>query len=197
MPARCLMIDRLPRRLAWPLAPGGLEPSPTAPEEVAFARRRGLLLSGARSRGRFACPPANDHEEYLVSTWSRTLRRSAPFALDDEIAVPRYEVFRSSAPTARRCQSTPPHVRRTSTSRWAVQGPGSATHCGLPTRSGHRAAGDCSADRRPNRVNDPRPASRGHGGDRDRQREQIDWVEACPEPVEFPEGPRRMVTTPA
>jgi hypothetical protein len=29
-------------------------------------------------------------------------------------------------------------------------------------------------------------------------REQIDWVEALlPNEVEFPEGPRRMVTTPA
>ncbi len=201
------MIDRLPRRLR--LGRSSHEQPPAlagkAPNEVAFvAYGEQCVLSGrAVLDADRLTDMLNDHDEYLVSGLVvERFDEIAPFELDDEIAVPRDEIFmvHASGPRgdANRRHRTMPQCLALKMGPYKVRGffhalPGADPVVALRRRKAMVPLTDVRIeytihDQRREITVDTVIVNR----------EQVDWVEAVvPSPVEFPEGPTRMVATPA
>jgi len=200
------MIDRLPRRLRLGLARQQATPAPAgrAPDDVAFvAYGEDCILSGrAVLDADRLTDMLNDHDEYLVSGLVvERFDEVAPFELDDEIAVPRDEIFlvHASGPRGdanRRHRTMPQHLAL-KMGPYKVRGffhglPGTDPVVALRRR---KAMVPLTNVRIEYTIHDQR-----------REitvdtvivnREQVDWVEAVhPGQVEFPDGPKRLVSTP-
>lgn len=201
------MIDRLPRRLHLGRSSQPETPAPAGetPAEVAFvAYGEDCILSGrAVLDADRLSDMLNDHDEYLVSGLViERFDEIAPFELDDEIAVPRDEIFlvHASGPRgdASRRHRTMPQRLALKMGPYKVRGffhalPGADPVVALRRRKAMVPLTDARIeytihDQRREVMVDTVIVNR----------EQIDWVEAVqPNQVEFPEGPRRMVSTPA
>ena len=201
------MIDRLPRRLHLGRSsqPETAAPAGETPAEVAFvAYGEDCILSGrAVLDADRLSDMLNDHDEYLVSGLViERFDEVAPFELDDEIAVPRDEIFlvHASGPRgdASRRHRTMPQRLALKMGPYRVRGffhalPGADPVVALRRRKAMVPLTDARIeytihDQRREVTVDTVIVNR----------EQIDWVEAVePTQVEFPEGPRRMVSTPA
>jgi hypothetical protein len=201
------MIDRLPRRLRLGRSSQQDPPAPAeqAPADVAFvAYGEDCILSGrAVLDADRLSDMLNDHDEYLVSDLVvERFDEIAPFALDDEIVVPRDEIFmvHASGPRgdANRRHRTMPQSLALKMGPYKVRGffhslPGADPVVALRRRKAMVP------------LTDVRIEYTIHGQRREItvdtvivNREQVDWVEAVqPGQVEFPEGPTRMITTPA
>ena len=202
------MIDRLPRRLRLGLSRTPSDIVTTSNEgigeQVEFvAYGEDCILSGrAVLDADRLTDMLNAHDEYLVS--GLTVERfdeETPFELDDEIAVPRDEIVlvHATGPrgdAARRHRTMPQHLA-IKMGPYRVRG----FFHSLP------GADPVEAIRRRKAMvplTDARIEYTIHGERREVtvdtvivNREQIDWVEALlPTQVEFPEGPKRMVTKP-
>ena len=197
----------MPRRLRFGRSNTQEAPAPTsqAPDEVAFvAYGEDCILSGrAVLDADRLSDMLNDHDEYLVSGLVvERFDEVAPFELDDEIAVPRDEVFlvHASGPRgdASRRQRTTPQFLALKMGPYKVRGffhalPGADPVVALRRRKTMVP------------LTDARIEYTIHDQRREitvdtviLNREQIDWVEVTvPGQVEFPEGPKRMVATPA
>jgi hypothetical protein len=201
------MIDRLPRRLRFGRSRQEDVPAETGsvPDEVAFvAYGEDCILSGrAVLDADRLSDMLNDHDEYLVSGLVvERFDEIAPFELDDEIAVPRDEIFMVHASGPRGDAS---RRHRTMPQRLALKmGPYRVRGCfhSLP------GADPVVALRRRKAMvplTDVRIEYTIHDQRREVtvdtvivNREQVDWVEAVePGQVEFPDGPKRLATTPA
>jgi hypothetical protein len=201
------MIDRLPRRLrlgrtSQPDAPAEVG---SAADEVAFvAYGEACILSGrAVLDADRLTDMLNDHDEYLVSGLVvERFDEIAPFALDDEIAVPREEIFmvHASGPRgdASRRHRTMPRRLALRMGPYKVRGffhslPGADPVVALRRRKTMVPLTDVRIeytihDQRREVTVDTVIVNR----------EQVDWVEAVqPDQVDFPEGPKRLVGTPA
>jgi hypothetical protein len=201
------MIDRLPRRLRL----GRTRDEDVSAEigwvgdEVAFvAYGEDCILSGrAVLDADRLTDMLNDHDEYLVSGLVvERFDEVAPFELDDEIAVPRDEIFlvHASGPRgdANLRHRTMPQRLALRMGPYKVRGffhsvPGADPVVALRRRKAMVPLTDARIeytihDQRREVAVDTVIVNR----------EQVDWVEAVePNQVEFPEGPRRLVTTPA
>jgi len=202
------MMKSLPRRLRLGFSSAPVDeadPVTDDPNEVEFvAYGEDCILSGrAVLDADRLTDMLNGHEEYLVSGMSvERFDAETPFELDDEIAVPRDEIYLVHASGPRGDAS---RRHRTMPQRLAIKmGPYevSGFFHALP------GADPVVAFRRRKvmvPLTDGRIEYTFHGVRRETtvetvivNREQIDWVEAIlPTQVEFPEGPRRMVSTPA
>jgi hypothetical protein len=200
------MIDRLPRRLRLGLARQQHAPAPAgrAPDDVAFvAYGEDCILSGrAVLDADRLSDMLNDHDEYLVSGLVvERFDEVAPFALDDEIAVPRDEIFlvHASGPRgdANRRHRTMPQRLALKMGPYKVRGffhslPGADPVVALRRRKAMVPLTDVRIeytihDQRREITVDTVIVNR----------EQVDWVEVVePGEVEFPEGPKRLVSTP-
>jgi hypothetical protein len=202
------MMKSLPRRLrlGFSSTPADVaDPIADDPNEVDFvAYGEDCILSGrAVLDSDRLSDMLNSHEEYLVSGLSvERFDSDTPFELDDEIAIPRDEIYLVHA-TGPRGDAARRH--RTMPQRLAIKmGP-------YKVRGFFHAlpgADPVVAFRRRKAMV---PLTNGrieytfHGERRETtvdtvivNREQIDWVEAIlPTQVEFPEGPKRLVSTPA
>lgn len=201
------MIDRLPRRLRLGRTrqPDALVEVGRVPDEVAFvAYGEDCILSGrAVLEADRLTDMLNDHDEYLVSGLVvERFDEIAPFELDDEIAVPRDEIFLVHASGPRgdvnRRHRTMPQRLALKMGPYKVRGsfhslPGADPVVALRRRKAMVPLTDVRIeytihDQRREVTVDTVIVNR----------EQVDWVEAVkPGQVEFPEGPRRLVTTPA
>jgi hypothetical protein len=201
------MIDRLPRRLRFGRSPQEDVPAMTGSvlEEVAFvAYGEDCILSGrAVLDADRLSDMLNDHDEYLVSGLVvERFDEVAPFELDDEIAVPRDEIFmvHASGPRgdANRRHRTMPQRLALTMGPYRVRGffhslPGADPVVALRRRKAMVPLTDVRIeytihDQRREVTVDTVIVNR----------EQVDWVEAVePGEVQFPEGPKRLVTTPA
>ena len=200
------MIDRLPRRLRLGLTRQQDAPAPAgrAPDDVAFvAYGEDCILSGrAVLDADRLTDMLNDHDEYLVSGLVvERFDEAAPFELDDEIAVPRDEVFlvHASGPRGdanRRHRTMAQHLAL-KMGPYKVRGffhalPGADPVVALRRRKAMVPLTDVRIeytihDQRREITVDTVIVNR----------EQVDWVEAVhPSQVEFPEGPKRLVSTP-
>ncbi len=176
-----------------------------APAEVAFvAYGEDCILSGrAVLDADRLSDMLNDHDEYLVSDLVvERFDEIAPFTLDDEIAVPRDEVFmvHASGPRGdanRRHRTMPQHLAL-KMGPYKVRGffhalPGADPIVALRRR---KAMVPLTNVRIEYTIHDQRREVTVETVIVNR--EQVDWVEAVhPSQVEFPEGPVRLVTTPA
>jgi hypothetical protein len=202
------MIDRLPRRLRLGFSKTPVDIVTTGDEatgdQVDFvAYGEDCILSGrAVLDSDRLTDMLNAHDEYLVS--GLTVERfdeDTPFELDDEIAVPRDEIVlvHATGPrgdAARRLRTMPQHLA-IKMGPYEVRG---YLHS-LP------GADPVEAMRRRKTMvplTNARIEYSMHGERRAVtvdtvivNREQIDWVEALqPSDVEFPEGPKRLVSKP-
>jgi hypothetical protein len=201
------MIDRMPRRLRFGRSSSQEAPAPESPThaEVAFvAYGEDCILSGrAVLDADRLSDMLNDHDEYLVSGLVvERFDEIAPFELDDEIAVPRDEILlvHASGPRgdASRRHRTMPQCLALQMGPYKVRGffhalPGADPVVALRRRKAMVPLTDVRIEytiheqRREVTVDTVIV-----------NREQIDWVEAIlPGDVAFPEGPKRMVATPA
>jgi hypothetical protein len=201
------MIDRLPRRMRLGQARKQDAPAPAgrSPDDVAFvAYGEACILSGrAILDAHRLTDMLNDHDEYLVSGLVvERFDEVAPFELDDEIAVPRDEIFlvHASGPRGdanRRHRTMPQHLAL-KIGPYKVRGffhalPGADPVVALRRRKAMVPLTDVRIeytihDQRREITVDTVIVNR----------EQVDWVEAMhPGQVEFPEGPKRLVSTPA
>src|SRR6185503_18396493 len=202
------MMKSLPRRLrlGFSSAPVDEDDSVTdAPNQVDFvAYGEDCILSGrAVLDADRLSDMLNSHDEYLVSGLSvERFDTETPFELDDEIAIPRDEIYLVHATGPRgdaaRRHRTMPQQLAIKMGPYKVRG---FFHA-LP------GADPVVAFRRRKAMV---PLTNGnieytfHGEKRVTKvetvivnREQIDWVEAlAPTQVEFPEGPKRLVSHPA
>jgi hypothetical protein len=201
------MIDRMPRRLRFGRSNSEESPAPVteSQDEVAFvAYGEDCILSGrALLDADRLSDMLNDHDEYLVSGLVvERFDEIAPFALDDEIAVPRDEIFlvHASGPRgdASRRHRTAPQFLALKMGPYKVRGffhalPGADPVVALRRRKAMVPLTDARIeytihDQRREITVDTVIVNR----------EQVDWVEVIlPGQVEFPEGPKRMVATPA
>jgi hypothetical protein len=202
------MMKSLPRRLRLGFSSPQADEAdsvPADPNRVEFvAYGEDCILSGSAvlNADRLS-DMLNSHEEYLVSGLSvERFDSETPFELDDEIAIPRDEIYlvHASGPRgdASRRLRTMPQQLAIKMGPYKVRG----FFHGLP------GADPVVAFRR-RKVMVPLTNGRieytFHGEPRETtvetvivNREQIDWVEAIlPTQSEFPEGPRQMVSTPA
>ena len=197
----------MPRRLRFGRSNTQEAPAPTsqAPDEVAFvAYGEDCILSGrAVLDADRLSDMLNDHDEYLVSGLVvERFDEVAPFELDDEIAVPRDEVFlvHASGPRgdASRRQRTTPQFLALKMGPYKVRGffhalPGADPVVALRRRKTMVP------------LTDARIEYTIHDQRREitvdtviLNREQIDWVQVTvPGQAEFPEAPKQMVATPA
>jgi hypothetical protein len=203
------MIDRLPRRLRLGFSKSTSDIVTTSDvgvgDEVEFvAYGEDCILSGrAVLDADRLTDMLNAHDEYLVS--GLTVERfddATPFELDDEIAVPRDEIVlvHATGPrgdAARRHRTMPQHLA-IKMGPYKVRG----FFHSLP------GADPVEAIRRRKAMvplTDAWIEYTIHGVRREVSvdtvivnREQIDWVQTLlPNQVEFPEGPKRMVSEPA
>jgi hypothetical protein len=201
------MMNRLPRRLRLGFSsPAGDEgQAAAAPDQVDFvAYGADCILSGrAVLNADRLSDMLNNHDEYLVSGLSvERFDEDSPFELDDEIAIPRDEVYlvHASGPRgdAARRHRTMPQSLAIKMGPYKVRGFFHALPGADPVASFRR--------RKPMvPLTDGRIEYAFHGERRETKvdtvivnREQIDWVEAVlPTQVEFPEGPKRLVSKPA
>ena len=201
------MIDRLPRRLRVGLTRHEEPPVEAGPmpDEVAFvAYGEDCILSGrAVLDADRLTDMLNDHDEYLVS--GLVVERFddvAPFELDDEIAIPRDEILlvHASGPRgdAKRRHRTMPQQLALKMGPYRVRGffhalPGADPLVALGRR---KAMVPLTNVRIEYSIHDQRREVTVETVIINR--EQIDWVVATePSQVEFPEGPKRLVATPA
>lgn len=201
------MIDRLPRRLRLGRS-HEVAPAPKigrADKEVAFvAYGEDCILSGrAVLEADRLTDMLNDHDEYLVSGLVvERFDETAPFELDDEIAVPRGEIFmvHASGPRgdANRRHRTMPQYLALKMGPYKVRGYFHALPGADPVVAWRRrkAMVPLTSVRIEYTIHDQR---REVAVDTVIvNRERVDWVEAVhPSQVEFPEGPKRLVPTPA
>jgi len=201
------MIDRLPRRLRLGLVRQQEAPAPAgrSPDDVAFvAYGEDCIMSGrATLDADRLTDMLNDHDEYLVSGLVvERFDEVAPFELDDEIAVPRDEIFlvHASGPRgdANRRHRTMPQRLVLKVGLYKVHGffyalPGADPVVALRRRKAMVPLTDVRIeytihDQRREITVDTVIVNR----------ERVDWVEAVhPGQVEFPEGPKRLGSTPA
>lgn len=201
------MIDRLPRRLRLGRTrEEEIEPiAGPVPDEVAFvAYGEDCILSGrAVLDADRLTDMLNEHDEYLVAGLVvERFDEVAPFALDDEIAVPRDEIFivHASGPRGdanRRHRTMPQHLAL-KMGPYKVRGffhalPGADPVVALRRRktmvplTNVRIEYTIHDQRREVTVDTVIV-----------NREQVDWVQAVhPSQVEFPEGPDQRISTPA
>ena len=201
------MMTSLPRRLrlgfssvqddeAWPVA------DTNQVEFVAYGED--CILSGrAVLDADRLTDMLNGHEEYLVSGLSvERFDAETPFELDDEIAIPRDEIYlvHASGPrgdASRRHRTMPQHLA-IKMGPYKVRGFFHALPGADPVVAFRRRKVMVP-------LTDGRIEYTFHGERRETRvdtvivnREQVDWVEAVlPTQVEFPVGPKRMVSTPA
>jgi hypothetical protein len=201
------MIDRLPRRLRLGRSrQEEIEPAEgRPPDDVAFvAYGEDCILSGrAVLDADRLTDMLNDHDEYLVSGLVvERFDEVAPFELDDEIAVPRDEIFmvHASGPrgdASRRHRTMPQHLAL-KMGPYKVRGffhalPGADPVVALRRRKAMVPLTDVRIEYT---IHDQRREVTVETVIVNR--EQVDWVEAVqPGQVEFPEGPVRLVATPA
>ena len=201
------MMNRLPRRLRLGFASGGTDDGRTAggPEQVDFvAYGEDCILSGrAVLDADRLSDMLNSHDEYLVSGLSVVrFDDVTPFELDDEIAVPRDEIYlvHASGPrgdATRRHRTVPQHLA-IRMGPYKVRGLFHALPGTDPVVAFHRRKAMVP-------LTDARIEYTFHGERRETRvdtvivnREQIDWVEAVlPSQVEFPDGPKRLAPKPA
>lgn len=200
------MIDRLPRRLRLGFSrsvESAVEPG-KGPDEVAFvAYGEDCILSGRTVLDADRLTDMlNSHDKYVLA--GVTVERfdgGEPLEVD-EIAVPRDEIFlvHATGPrgdAARRHRTMPQHLA-VKMGPYKVRGffhalPGADPIVAIRRRKAMVP------------LTDARIEYAFRGERRETQvgtvivnREQIDWVEAVlPAQVEFPEGPKRLVTKPA
>ncbi|HEX5148437.1 MAG TPA: hypothetical protein VFW02_05105 [Candidatus Limnocylindrales bacterium] len=145
----------------------------------------------------------NSHDEYLVSGLSvERFDDETPFELDDEIAIPRDEIYlvHASGPRgdAARRHRTMPQRLAIKMGPYKVRGFFHALPGADPVLAFRRRKAMVP-------LTDGRIEYTFHGERRETtvdtvivNREQIDWVEAVlPTQTEFPEGPKRLVPKPA
>ena len=197
----------MPRRLRFGRSNVEESPAPAteSQDEVAFvAYGEDCILSGrAVLDADRLSDMLNDHDEYLVSGLVvERFDEIAPFALDDEIAVPRDEIFlvHASGPRgdASRRHRTAPQFLALKMGPYKVRGffhalPGADPVVALRRRKAMVPLTDARIeytihDQRREITVDTVIVNR----------EQVDWVEVIlPGQVEFPEGPKQMVASPA
>jgi hypothetical protein len=203
-----MTMNGLPRRLrlafsgAQALAADELVGGPELVDFVAYGED--CILSGrAVLDADRLSDMLNSHDEYLVSGLSvERFDDETPFALDDEIAVPRDEIYlvHASGPrgdAARRHRTMPQHLA-IKMGPYKIRGFFHALPGADPVVAFRRRKAMVP-------LTDARIEYTFHGRRREVRvdtvivnREQIDWVEAVlPTLVEFPEGPRRLVSKPA
>jgi hypothetical protein len=201
------VIDRLPRRLRLD---GTRQPDAPAEagrvaDDVAFvAYGEDCIMSGrAVLNADRLTDMLNDHDQYLVSGLVvERFDETAPFELDDEIAVPRDEIYlvHASGPRGdanRRHRTMPQHLAL-KMGPYKVRGffhalPGADPVVALRRRKAMVP------------LTNARIEYTIHDQHREItvdtvivNREQVEWVEAVqPGQVEFPEGPTRLVATTA
>jgi len=201
------MMNRLPRRVRLGYSSGGAEESQPgdAPGQVDFvAYGEDSILSGrAVLDASRLSDMLNNHDEYLVSGLSvERFDEDTPFDLDDEIAVPRDEIYlvHASGPrgdVARRHRTTPQHLA-IRMGRYKVRGFFHALPGADPVVAFRRRKTMVP-------LTDVQIEYTFHGRRRETtvetvivNREQIDWVTAIlPTQVEFPEGPELRISKPA
>lgn len=201
------MMNRLPRRirLGFSSGPDPEAPATAAPDQVEFvAYGEDCILSGrAVLDADRLSDMLNEHDEYLVSGLAvQRFDEEAPFELDDEIAIPRDEIYlvHATGPrgdAARRHRTMPQHLA-IKMGPYRVRGFFHALPGADPVVAFRRRKAMVP-------LTDSRIEYTFHGEHRETQvdtvivnREQIDWVEAVlPTQVEFPEGPKRLVSKPA
>ena len=200
------MMNRLPRRIRLGFSSARPDVGPASvPDEVDFvAYGADCILSGrAVLDADRLSDMLNNHDEYLVSGLSvERFDDETPFELDDEIAIPRDEVYlvHASGPrgdAARRHRTMPQHLA-IKMGPYKVRGFFHALPGADPVVAFRRRKAMVP-------LTDGRIEYTFHGERRETKvdtiivnREQIDWVEAVlPTQVEFPEGPKRLVTKPA
>jgi hypothetical protein len=202
------MMKSLPRRLRLGFSSAQADvadPVTDDPNEVDFvAYGEDCILSGrAVLDSDRLSDMLNTHEEYLVSGLSvERFDSDTPFELDDEIAIPRDEIYlvHATGPrgdAARRHRTMPQHLA-IKMGPYKVRGffhalPGADPVVAFRRRkvmvplTNGRIEYTFRGERRETTVETVIV-----------NREQIDWVEAIlPTQVEFPEGPQRLVPTPA
>jgi hypothetical protein len=202
------MMKSLPRRLRLGFSSAQADvadPVTDDPNEVDFvAYGEDCILSGrAVLDSDRLSDMLNTHEEYLVSGLSvERFDSDTPFELDDEIAIPRDEIYlvHATGPrgdAARRHRTMPQHLA-IKMGPYKVRGffhalPGADPVVAFRRRkvmvplTNGRIEYTFRGERRETTVETVIV-----------NREQIDWVEAIlPTQVEFPEGPKRLVPNPA
>jgi hypothetical protein len=200
-------MNRLPRRLRLgfsnPRAADGQAAG--ASDQVDFvAYGEDCILSGrAILDADRLSDMLNAHDEYLVTGLSVVrFDDETPFELDDEIAIPRDEIYlvHASGPrgdAARRYRTTPQHLA-IKMGPYKVRGFFHALPGADPVEAIRRRKTMVP-------LTDARIEYTFHGERRETRvetvivnREQIDWVEAVvPTQIEFPDGPTRLVSRPA
>ena len=208
MPHDPAMMKSLPRRLRLGFSStqaDAVDPVGDDANEVAFvAYGEDCILSGrAVLDSDRLSDMLNTHEEYLVSGLSvERFDSDTPFELDDEIAIPRDEIYlvHATGPrgdAARRHRTMPQHLA-IKMGPYKVRGFFHALPGADPVVAFRRRKAMVP-------LTNGRIEYTFHGERRETtvetvivNREQIDWVEAIlPTQVEFPEGPKRLVSTPA
>lgn len=201
------MMNRLPRRLrlGFSSAPTPDAPTAVAADQVDFvAYGEDCILSGRTvlDSDRLS-DMLNSHDEYLVSGLSvERFDDDSPFELDDEIAIPRDEIYlvHATGPRGdanRRHRTMPEHLA-VKLGPYKVRGyfhalPGADPVVGFRRRKAMVP------------LTDARIEYVFHGRRRDVRvetvivnREQIDWVAAIqPSEAEFPDAPPHLVPNPA
>jgi hypothetical protein len=201
------MMNRLPRRLRLGFSSGGADealPAGATGQVDFVAYGADCILSGrAVLDADRLSDMLNNHDEYLVSGLSvERFDDETPFELDDEIAIPRDEVYlvHASGPrgdASRRHRTMPEHLA-IKMGPYKVRGFFHAMPGADPVVAFRRRKAMVP-------LTDGRIEYTFHGERRETRvdtvivnREQIDWVEAVlPTEVEFPDGPVRLVTKPA
>ncbi|HEY6012762.1 MAG TPA: hypothetical protein VIU37_02100 [Candidatus Limnocylindrales bacterium] len=201
------MINRLPQRLRLGFSSasaGESQPAPDAGQVDFVAYGEDCILSGrAVLDADRLSDMLNAHDEYLVSGLSVSrFDDDSPFELDDEIAIPRDEIYlvHASGPrgdAARRHRTMPQHLA-VSMGPYKVRGFFHALPGADPVVAFRRRKVMVP-------LTDARIEFTIHGERREVQvdtlivnREQIDWVQAMlPTEVEFPERARGLVPKPA
>jgi hypothetical protein len=202
------MMKSLPRRLRLGFSSAPVDEADSVtdgPNQVEFvAYGEDCILSGrAVLDADRLSDMLNSHEEYLVSGLSvERFDTETPFELDDEIAVPRDEIYmvHASGPRgdASRRLRTMPQRLAIKMGPYKVRGFFHALPGADPVVAFRRRKVMVP-------LTDGRIEYTFHGERRETtvdtvivNRELVDWVEAVlPTQVEFPEGPKRMVSSPA
>lgn len=194
------MIDKLPRRLrlGFGQAETAAPDAPAAPEQLEFvAYGEDCILSGhaVLDTDRLS-DMLNDHDEYAVSGLSvQRFDDPTSFELDDEIVIPRDEIFlvQASGPrgdSARRHRTTPQYLAL-KMGPYEVRGYFHALPGSDPVEAIRRRKTMVP-------LTDAKIEYTMHGRRHETKvdtvivnRDQIDWVQVTlPNQVEFPEGPK-------
>jgi len=200
-------MNRLPRRVRLGFSSGGDDEGSQAgaPDQVDFvAYGEDCILSGrALLNADRLSDMLNSHDEYLVSGLSvERFDEDTPFELNDEIAIPRDEIYLVHAHGPRgdasRRHRTMPQRLAIKMGPYRVRGFFHALPGADPVLAFRRRKAMVP-------LTDGRIEYTFHGQPRETtvetvivNREQIDWVEAVlPTQVEFPEGPKQLVSKPA